>query len=186
VLPHKEDYHLVIKANDTYIVDVYLQMFDWYIKNKIPVPYRTVQGFLQTLYDEKTVKKNQIAKKATELSKIAETKLFVHKDYQFEWTEKYTTTQVIFECFFAFLLMRQDYPTISISEVLSFYYDAISDYNTRLADQKSISHYKRAVIAGVLTEVSGYKIVNKSIDGKNPSNAEIFQATKNTLSKKRN
>ncbi len=190
-----DDYHIVVKAEDRYIIDSYHRVILWYINQQRHVPYGLVASFLNCLKDAKGVEHEELSKKADALAKVAFQKLPALKEYQFTWHPKietsdenfavvqYDTERVLFECIYAFLLMDQDLPTVKKEDAISFFYEAVVDeYFPRLklsGVQKKFQPYRWMVIAGILTQTVGYRLTNK----KDLNKEEIFQATRNAIRK---
>jgi hypothetical protein len=156
------------------------------------IPTSIIARLYEIMYDEKNYNINKLLHEAEKYSAIAVDKIKSMKDYQFTWKDRQMPgsdvlftpdlKQIFTELIRAFLLYKEKYVTAGRDEAIAFIYLAFDEeYKARmqLNDQRNFTPYKQAVVSGILAMAMDYKLSSKP----DLSNEEIFQATRNAISK---
>lgn len=152
----------------------------------IPAVY--VKNFFRLMGYSNTYNHDKIYNEATEYAIPVVQKIITCKGYDFVWhdtkqqgadvTVHNDTPKIITEIIYHFLVHSQkpydkDYIVSCIYQLLEKYYSDLID----VSQSNPLTVYKMSVIAGYCTISLGYKLTTN----KNPSNSEIFHATRNAI-----
>lgn len=188
----QKPFRIIITAeNKMEFADIY-KITRSYIERGQNIPFSLVTRLYEIMYDESNYKFHLMWDECGKYSEIAIEKIKSMKDYQFTWqdrllpdgTTKFTQdSKLIFtELIYAFSSYKEDYASAGKDEAIAFIYLAFDEeYKAKIqtTDQVNLTIYKQAVIAGILTMALGYQLSPNT----NPSNEEIFQATRNAIHK---
>ena len=183
--------HLVIfvpPANLKNYISVY-RAIKSYTDMNLDVPARLVQFFFDQMQNPEKFKMDQVYEKANKYSKLVLHKLKSKKGYQFEWEDtilkktgsviKNDTAKIFLELIIAYLLFDSDRKA-NKDDAIGFFYIAFEDeYKNKIkaAGLKKMTPYRLGVISGILAIAVGFRLTSKA----DPTNEEIFQATRNAI-----
>jgi hypothetical protein len=187
----KQFYIIVTPDNKKEFLDIHRVAYN-YIENKMNVPFSLVASLYQIMYEESDYQFHLHWKEAQRQAAIAMQKIKALRGYQFRWKDRSITehnyifkpdTKHIFaELIYAFSQYNEDYAAAGRDEVIAFAYMAFDEeYKGMMKpkDRKYFTPYKQAIVSGILATAMGFRLTGKT----NPSNAEIFEATRNAIKK---
>jgi hypothetical protein len=182
---------IVTEENKNEFIGIYITIRSFTDKD-LDVPSPHVKRFFELMYNAGEYKMDQLFKKARDFSAIAAEKIKSTKDYQFNWQDtvfpendiviKNDTAKVFLELIYAFFLFKEDHIKADKDDAIAFFYQAFDEnYKNKieLNDQENFTPYKQAVISGILAMAIEFQLTTKP----DPTNEEIFQATRNAIKK---
>ncbi len=182
---------IVTPDNKREFLDIH-RLAHTYIEQRKNVPFSLVDRLFEIMYEQSNYQDYLKWKKAYQQAALAIEKIETKKDFQFHWRDealfenknvKKPDTKYIFaQLIYAFSNYNEDYDIAGKDEAIAFVYKAFDEeYKAMLMpkDRKLFTPYKQAIISGILAAVMKFRVTSKA----NPSNAEIFEATRNAIKK---
>lgn len=182
---------IIPPENRQEFIDIYLLVKECGEKGK-PVPYAAAYRIFELVYEEDRLQVKGALEQASAMAARTESLLKSRDRFRLEWKSRKLagqgkshrpgSQQIFTEIIYAFLLYKNENKKAGKDEAIGFFYEVLkSEYKSQIlkCGGKSFSDYRLRVLSGMLTLGIGYKIVK----GADPSNKDIWQATKYAIKK---
>jgi hypothetical protein len=188
----KKDLNIIVtQENKQEFIDI-RRLAHTYIDQGKNVPLGLVDRLFEIMYEKGHYEDHLKWRKAYQQAATAFEKITGMRDFQFYWEDRILgenkqtfeldTKYVFAEIIHAFSNYNDDYPAAGKDEAIAFVYLAFDEeYKSMMKkkDKSEFTPYKQAIISGIVAAAMGFKITRNA----NPSNGELFEATRNAITK---